>query len=157
MSIREFDGCHRMACDRTQECGYIYYQNPIPAAGAIVIENDKLLLVKRAHPPKVGFWCIPAGFMEWNEHPTETAIREILEETGLRVKLTSIFEIYTGDDDPRSNAVLILYLAKTVGGTMRAGDDASEVAYFGFNELPEPLAFVAHDKAVVDYVSQFRK
>jgi len=150
------EGLERMFCS-DESCGYIYYHNPIPAAGAIVVENDRILLVKRAHPPRIGWWCIPAGFMEWSEHPSETAVRELEEETGLKVKLTSFFEVYSGNDDPRMNAILLLYLADVVGGTMQAADDALDVRYFGFDELPDKIAFQSHLQALADYNRRVRQ
>ena len=148
------DSTKRLACP-DNVCDFVYYQNPVPAAGAIIIEDSKILLVKRAHPPRIGDWCIPAGYMEWNEHPTETAIRELKEETGLDIQITSFFEVYSGDDDPRSNAVLLLYLAERIGGKLEAMDDAMEVAFFSFNSLPKNIAFVAHVKALKDYKDRF--
>ncbi len=150
----QLDNITRLVCP-SDGCDFIYYQNPVPAAGAIIIEDGKILLVKRAHPPAIGDWCIPAGYMEWNEHPTETAIRELKEETGLDIKLTSFFEVYSGDDDPRSNAVLLLYLADRVGGKLEAMDDALEVAFFAFDALPDNIAFEAHIKALQDYKDRF--
>lgn len=151
-----FDNTIRMACS-DDNCDYIHYQNPVPAAGAIILENKKILLVKRAHPPGIGDWCIPAGYMEWNEHPTETTIRELAEETGLEVRILSFFEVYSGTDDPRSNAVLMLYLAERVGGELKAMDDALEVKYFGFDELPENIAFQAHRQALDDIADRILK
>lgn len=151
----KIEGRTRVYCPNTN-CGYIFYQNPIPAAGVILVENDRILLVKRAHPPRIGWWCIPAGFMEWHEHPGETAVRELEEETGLKVKLTSFFEVYSGTDDPRSNAVLLLYLGEVVGGQIRPADDALEVRWFHFDELPKQIAFEAHIKAVADYNRRIR-
>lgn len=151
----EIEGGTRMHCpDKT--CGFIFYQNPIPAAGAIIVENDSVLLVKRAHPPRIGWWCLPAGFMEWSEHPTQTAVREVREETGLDIRLNSLFEVYTGVDDPRSNAVLILYLADRVGGSLQASDDAQDVQFFPFTELPQEIAFESHRRAFQDYSRRFR-
>jgi 8-oxo-dGTP diphosphatase len=149
------EGRPRVFCPDSS-CGFIFYQNPIPAAGAIIVENDSILLVKRAHPPRIGWWCLPAGFMEWNEHPTQTTVREVKEETGLDIKLTSLFEVYTGTDDPRSNAVLILYLADRVGGELRAADDALEVRFFPFSALPEEIAFESHHRAFNEYTRRFR-
>ncbi len=152
---RDVEGRGRMVCgDKT--CGYIFYQNPIPAAGVVVVEDDRILLVKRSHPPRIGWWCIPAGFMEWNEHPRETAVRELAEETGLEIELTSTFDVYSGNDDPRTNAVLILYLGRAVGGSLRAGDDAQEVQFFPFSELPEKIAFISHHQALADYTRRYR-
>jgi 8-oxo-dGTP diphosphatase len=147
---RELDGRRRPACP-DPHCHFVFYQNPVPAAGAIIVEDNRVLMVKRAHPPRVGWWCLPAGFMEWHEHPTQTAVREIREETGLDIELTSFFEVYSGTDDPRVNAVLMLYLAKRIGGRLEANDDALEVRFFGFDELPDEIAFASHRQALADY------
>jgi 8-oxo-dGTP diphosphatase len=151
---KPIDNQMRLQCSNGN-CDYIYYHNPIPAAGAIVVDKGKILMVKRAVMPKIGWWCIPAGFMEWSEHPSDTAVRELKEETGLVVRLTSLFEIYSGQDDPRMNAVLILYLARAVGGKLAARDDALEVAYFPFDSLPEKIAFASHRQALKDYRSRY--
>ncbi|MFQ5500440.1 MAG: NUDIX domain-containing protein, partial [Candidatus Zixiibacteriota bacterium] len=66
LSERDLDGKPRMAC-RDRSCGFVFYQNPLPAAGALLVRDNEILLVKRAHPPRIGYWCIPAGFMEWHE------------------------------------------------------------------------------------------
>jgi ADP-ribose pyrophosphatase YjhB (NUDIX family) len=137
------------------ECDFIYYHNPIPAAGALVIDDGKILMVKRAVIPRVGWWCLPAGFMEWTEHPAQTAVREIREETGLEIKLESLFDVYSGNDDPRMNAVLILYIASAVGGRLVAADDAQEVKYFGFDDLPDRIAFISHHQALSDYKERY--
>jgi 8-oxo-dGTP diphosphatase len=145
-AIREH-GVSRMACPR---CGFIAYRNPVPACGVIVERGGRVLLAKRAHEPRLGTWGIPAGFMEYGEHPETTAVREALEETGLRVRLTGLFGVYAGKDDPRTRAVLILYHARITGGRLRAGDDASEVEFFPLDRLPRPLAFRAHREALRD-------
>ncbi len=155
LNKEKLDGRPRMVCTNA-DCDFVFYQNPIPAAGAIIVKDDRVLLVKRAHPPKVNWWCIPAGFMEWSEHPTDTAVREVEEETGLKIRLTSFFEVYSGQDDPRNNAVLMLYLADVIGGELRASDDALEVKYFSFDELPDQIAFISHRQALADYVSRHR-
>jgi 8-oxo-dGTP diphosphatase len=148
------DGNHRLACS-SKECDFVYYHNPVPAAGAILVEDGKVLLVKRAHPPRIGDWCLPAGFMEWSEHPSVTAVREVKEETGLEIKILSFFDVYSGSDDPRTNAALMLYLAEIVGGTLCAGDDAMEVGWFSLNDLPSNIAFVSHRQALADYIMKF--
>jgi len=155
LAAGEVDGLSRVFCpDKT--CGFVFYQNPVPAAGVILVENDRILLVKRAYPPRIGWWCIPAGFMEWHEHPTDTAVRELEEETGLQVQITSFFEVYTGTDDPRLNAVLMLYLGNIVGGEIRPADDALEVRWFHLDEPPEQIAFESHVRALADYNRRFR-
>jgi len=140
-------GTPRRACP---ECGFIAYRNPVPACGVLVERRGSILLARRAHEPRKEAWGIPAGFMEYGEHPESTAVREALEETGLRVKLTGLFGVYAGRDDPRTRAVLILYKARVVGGRLEAGDDASEVGYFPLGRLPQPIAFRAHVEALDD-------
>jgi 8-oxo-dGTP diphosphatase len=156
LTEQRLDGTLRLACP-SADCEFVFYQNPAPAAGAMVVSDDRILLVKRAHPPKVGWWCLPAGFMEWQEHPSQTAVREVREETGLDIRLAGFFEVYSGTDDPRTNAVLILYLGEVIGGLLSADDDAAEVRYFSFDDLPENIAFASHRQALKDYVDRFRK
>jgi len=147
---KNIDGRPRLQCTN-DSCGYIYYHNPIPAAGAMVVADDKILLVKRSVQPKIDWWCVPAGFMEWPEHPSQTAVRELREETGLEIELDGLFEVYSGEDDPRTNAVLILYRATVKGGTLKAGDDAREAVFFAFDDLPDKIAFISHRQALMDY------
>ncbi len=144
---RVLDGSPRLVCD-APDCGFVFYHNPIPGSGAIIYTDKGMLLVKRAHPPRVGSWCLPAGYMEWAESPKEAAIRETHEETGLIIEIDSLFDVYSGDDDPRTNAVLTLYEGHIVGGKLEAGDDAMEAVFFQFEDIPKDIAFVAHVRAI---------
>jgi len=129
-------------------CGWIYYRNPAPAAGVLLHTARGVLLVRRKYPPAEGDWCLPAGFMEYGESPEQCAVRETREETGLEVRLGSLFGVYAGMDDPRVRAVLILYTAERIGGRMRAGDDAVATRFFPLDRLPDRIAFAAHRKAL---------
>ncbi|MGB5107706.1 MAG: NUDIX hydrolase [Candidatus Zixiibacteriota bacterium] len=147
-------------CDHRQRrickvCGFVDYHNPAPAAGAIVVRDGKLLLVRRAQNPYKDDWCIPAGFMEWDESPRQCAERELKEETGLEIRAKSIFEVYSGTDDTRTNAVLILYFCDVVGGEAVAGDDAAELRYCSPSEIPKNIAFEAHRQAIRDVQDRF--
>lgn len=138
-------------------CGYIWYRNPVPAAGVLVVEEGRILLVKRRYAPRVGSWCLPAGFMEAGEHPEVSAVREAHEETGLHVRLTGLFGVYAGFDDPRVRAVLILYTAERERGELVAGDDALEAAFFPLESPPEDLAFASHRQAIQELVEKLSR
>ncbi len=145
---REDHGQMRPVCPL---CGWVHYRNPVPAAGVILAERGRVLLVKRRYEPRVGAWCLPAGFMEYGETPEHCAVRELREETGLDARLTSLFGVYAGLDDPRTRAVLILYTGERTAGRLRPGDDALEAKWFLTTRLPRAIAFAAHRQALRDY------
>src|SRR5206468_9944443 len=130
--------------------GFIWLSNPVPGVRVLIQRKGSILLARRGHEPLKNAWGIPAGFMEYGEHPEETAVREALEETGLKVRLTGLFGVYAGRDDPRTRAVLILYNARIAGGKLQPGDDAIELGYFPLDHLPRPMAFRAHREALRD-------
>ena len=132
---------NRLVC---KQCDFIFYQNPVPAVAVILQNKNEILLVKRKYPPRIGDWTLPAGFMEYDEVPKETAIRETKEETNLDIIITGLFDIFPAFDDARAHVVLIVYRAKILGGDLSPGDDASDVSFFSMNDLPENIAFSAH-------------
>ena len=146
--LRDDHGRRRPTCPA---CGHVAYRNPVPAAGVILPGPRGVLLVRRKFDPRAGAWCLPAGFMEYGESPERCAVRELLEETGIRARLTGLFGVYAGFDDPRVRAVLILYTAERRGGRLRAGDDAVDADYFALHRLPRAIAFTAHRRALEDY------
>ncbi len=135
------------------ECGFIHYLNPAPAAAVILFQDGQVLLVKRKYDPKAGDWSLPAGFMEYEESPQETAIRETKEETGLEVSIRRLFDVYGACDDPRSHVVLVVYVAERIGGDLLAGDDALEARFFPLDALPQNIAFSSHRKALVRFAA----
>jgi 8-oxo-dGTP diphosphatase len=139
------EGNHvRMRCPA---CGFVQYRNPAPAVGVLVLDHAGVLLVRRRFDPFKGLWSIPAGFIEYDEDVRSTAAREALEETGLVVEIEALHAVESCFDDPRGNALLVLFRARVTGGACRAGDDADDVRYFPLNELP-PIAFEAHRRVL---------
>jgi ADP-ribose pyrophosphatase YjhB (NUDIX family) len=113
---------------------------PLVGVGAIIIEGDRVLLVKRAHPPIQGQWSIPGGVLEVGEMVREAAVREAREETGLIVEtgeLLGVFDRILRDAEHRVqyHYVLIDFLCLPVGGELLAGSDAAEVQWFKREEL----------------------
>ena len=151
MVRREEHGRPRATCPA---CGFIHYRNPVPAAGVILTGRHGVLMVKRAFEPAAGAWCLPAGFMEYGETPERCAVRELREETGIAARLSGLFGVYAGFDDPRVRTVLILYTAERTGGRLKPGDDAIEARYFTLSRLPRRIAFESHRRALAEHRSR---
>lgn len=119
----------------------------VACAGAVVRDGEgRLLLVRRAHEPSLGLWSIPGGRVEEGETPREAARREVREETGLDVEVGEL--VATVDLGPY---VVDDFAARVVGGTLLAGDDATEAAFFTAEEVralelsPGLLAFLSEN------------
>jgi ADP-ribose pyrophosphatase YjhB (NUDIX family) len=121
-------------------CGYVHWGNAKPCAGALVIRNGKVLLVRRKIEPFRGHWDIPGGFCEADEHPAETARREVCEETGLEIELTGLLGLWL-DDYQGSFTLNVYYLARPLSRRLRVGDDADGAAWFSPRTLPPRIAF----------------
>src|SRR5690348_17082318 len=118
-----------------------YPELPLIGVGSIIIEDDRVVLVKRAHPPIQGQWSIPGGVLEVGEFVREAAVREAQEETGLIVEpgeLLGVFDRVLRDADKRVqyHYVLIDFLCRRIGGELLAASDAAEVRWFTRAELP---------------------
>lgn len=132
-------------------CAFTFYNNSAPCTGVFVLRPcvgqelascHEVLLVKRAVEPFKGWWDVPGGFLESGEHPEAGAKRELWEETGLIIEPTELLgfwpDVYGPEEEPTLN---IGYVARIIGGEMKAGDDASELAWFPLHALPEQIAF----------------
>jgi len=124
------------------QCEWIHFIDPKVAAGVLVIQEERVLLVRRSGEPFRGLWTLPAGFVNAGEDPAEAAARECLEETGLSVRVTRVFDIVAGKEHPRGADFVIVYEAEVISGALQADDDADAAEWFDKNNLP-PLAFRA--------------
>jgi 8-oxo-dGTP diphosphatase len=107
---------------------------PVLGAAAVVIHEGRVLLIRRGQPPDAGEWSIPGGAVELGESVEDALRREIREETGLEIAVGPLLEIYErverdGDGAVRFHFVVIDHRCTVTGGTLRAGDDAAEVAF----------------------------
>ena len=120
------------ACD---ECGQ--WEKPSLAVDAIVINDDKILLIKRGKEPWKGMLAFPGGFVEQGEDPEVAVIRELKEECGLDGVVEKLVCV-KGDPnrDPRGHVVSIAYLV-TAQGMPIAGDDAADAAWYDLSEIKE--------------------
>jgi ADP-ribose pyrophosphatase YjhB (NUDIX family) len=139
--VRFTEGCERQVCSK---CGFVFYQNPVPAAAVIVQREAEILLVQRKFEPQIGNWSLPAGFVEWGESAEETAVREVKEETGLDIAVRGLYGVYAARDYWDYQVLLVVYRAQILGGDLKAGDDALDARFFEYSALPSNVAFRIH-------------
>jgi 8-oxo-dGTP diphosphatase len=121
-------------------CRWTHFEDPKVAAAALVEDADQVLLVRRIYPPFRDCWGLPAGFVNAYEDPARAAERECREETGLEVQVESLLQVITGREHDLGADIILVYRCQVLGGTLQAGDDAGDAAFFQRDSLP-PLAF----------------
>ena len=135
------------------QCSFVFYLNPKVAAAAIFSHAGGILLVRRAIEPGVGLWVFPGGFVDLGETVQAAAIRETVEETGLKVGVTGILDVYS---HPKGGVVVVVYAADVLGGSVKAGSECQEARSFAPEGLPwDELAFDSTRSALRDYVRRF--
>src|SRR5678816_2859720 len=90
--VPEGDTRERLVC---RDCGFIHYQNPTIVVGSVATWDGRVLLCRRAIEPRVGYWTIPAGFLEQQETPEEGAMREAREEAGAEIEIDGLLGVYS--------------------------------------------------------------
>lgn len=129
-----------------QELGNIYPLIPRVGAGAIIIHQNRVLLVKRGSEPNRGLWAIPGGKVMPGEKLQECAARETLEETGITIKVGAcsyVFDFFERDSigKIKYHFVVIDFTAKYLSGEPKGADDADDARWFKPEELSElPVA-----------------
>jgi len=142
---RKLEGRTREVCPR---CGHIAFRNAKPCVVLLIERNGALLLVRRAIAPYKGWWDLPGGFLEENEHPLDGAVREAREETGLRIAVDEFVGIYM-DRTSDWQTLNICFRTHIVGGRERAGSDAEALRWFSSDELPRRIAYPRHARRVL--------
>ena len=140
---------------------YTYkYPRPAVTADCVVItkeEQPKVLLIQRGADPYKGYWAFPGGFMNMDETTEQCAIRELEEETGLKVADICQIGAYSKiDRDPRGRTITVAYLAIIDAPVEVTGqDDAAKAEWFALSEIPE-LAF-DHADIIQDAIKIYRR
>jgi len=117
-----------------------YPERPLIGVGAIILDGERLLLVRRGSPPHEGDWSLPGGLLEAGERLEEAVRREVREETGLEVEVLSlagVFERIVRDSEGNLeyHYVLLDYFCRLRGGSLRCGSDAAAAAWVQREEL----------------------
>jgi ADP-ribose pyrophosphatase YjhB (NUDIX family) len=117
-----------------------YPDRPIVGVGTVIVDQERVLLVKRGSPPLLGQWSLPGGVVELGETLRAAAEREAREETGLTVEAGEVLEVLDRivpgkDGAPQYHYVLIDFLCIVKGGKLHAGSDAADACWAGEREL----------------------
>ncbi|MCR9279680.1 MAG: NUDIX hydrolase [Pseudomonadaceae bacterium] len=134
--IPEGDDKERYVCD---DCGSIHYQNPRIITGCLPIIDTRVLLCKRAIEPRLGYWTLPAGFMENGETTEAGAVRETWEEAHAVVETRHLYTLF---NLPHISQVYMFYLADMPKAEYSSGIESLEVELFEEADIPwDELAF----------------
>lgn len=131
-------------------CGTIHYQNPKVVAGTVPTYKGKVLLCKRAIEPRLGYWTLPAGFMENEETLEQAAARETWEEAHARVDDLHLYALYS---IPHISQIYMLYLSEMEKPEYASGPESLEVELFAPDEIPwDQLSFKIVDVTLKHWV-----
>lgn len=138
------------------QCGFVLFPGPKLVAACLVIDAGRVLLLRRGNPPALGKWTFPGGYVDFGENAADAAVRETREEVRMRVELDKLLGVFT---DPESVALtIVVYLAKPGAEPPSISEEASEVRYFGPDEIPwHELAFPTTLDAITAWVASTRR
>ena len=129
-TVPEGDSQSRMVC---VDCGFIRYDNPKVVVGAVCTWEGRVLLCKRAIPPRIGSWTIPAGYLELNETTEAGALREVWEEAQATIEVDGLVGLY---EIPRISQLYVIYRARMTGPGYAPGPESQVVALFEWDRIP---------------------
>ena len=126
------------------------FRGPVLTTDGIILENGKVLMLKRAVFPFEGYWELPGGHVEYGETVEAAVKREMKEELGVSVTIKKLFGVYSNlKSDPRHHAVSVIYLLKIPKGRIKLSREDSEFKFFSLKEIPKKIAF-NHRKVLND-------
>ena len=149
LSYRNCGERQRLTC---ANCSYILYENPVVGVAAVVLDQDGRILLGRRNGSYRGLWCIPCGYVEYDEDVYEAIIREFKEETNLEIRISGIYSVQSNFHNPETHTVGIWFEAQVIGGELTAQEDLDQVDFFALDSLP-PLAFPT-DAIVIEKIRQ---
>jgi ADP-ribose pyrophosphatase YjhB (NUDIX family) len=133
-------------------CNTVLYENPKLVVGCVAEYDGRILLCKRAIEPRLGYWTVPAGFMELGETLAQAAARETLEEACATVTLGSILAIV---DVPEASQVHAFYRGTLEDGQYAAGDESLEADLYSPDDIPwDEIAFRSGHIALKQFLAQ---
>ena len=138
------------------QCDFVLFPGPKLVAGCLVIDAGKVLMLRRGNWPALGKWTFPGGYVDFGENAAEAAIRETREEVGMRVEPDGLLGVFSDQKSPA--LTIFVYLAKPGQEAPSLSEEASEVRYFGSDDIPwHELAFPTTVDAITAWVASTRR
>lgn len=141
-----FDGRERLHCPK---CDFIFWNNPKPVVSIILHKQGKALMLQRAKEPLKNYWCLPGGYINYEETPEQAIIRETKEELGVNIKINKLVGVYRIDNDPRGVNIDIIYDGIFMDDYVLS-DEHKSIAYFYPKNLPAKIAY-KHREAIAEW------
>lgn len=146
---RTIDGLPRMYCPG---CGFIQYLNPLPGISVMIEKNSKILIGKRSSQSVQSHkWCLPCGFIEHHENYLDAAHREVYEETGLRITITSLVNVFSNHLSPVLHSIVPVLTAEIISGNLKPGDDIVDLKWLSADDPFPDMAFDADQFIIGKY------
>ena len=149
LGLQPHDGRERPICPA---CGHVVYLNPAPSVAAVLVQEGRVLLVRRCIEPGLGRWSLPGGFIEAGETPREAVVREVREETGITCQPVTLLDAQAVLGGFYGDILVLGYSAEFVAGELQAGEDADRARFFDPDRLPL-IAFDIHKRFISRFLS----
>jgi ADP-ribose pyrophosphatase YjhB (NUDIX family) len=144
------ENAERKVCTR---CGFVLFPGPKLVAGCFVVDAGRVLLIRRGIEPAVGRWTFPGGYVDFGENVADAAVRETLEEVGMRVALGPLLGVFND-----AAITVVVYLAAPGKEEPSLTVEATEVHYFAPDDIPwHDVAFPTTTDALTTWVASTRK
>lgn len=145
------DGRIRSTCPN---CGFVFWNNPKPVVSVLLYnDSEEILMLQRASEPLKDYWCLPGGYINYDETPPEAIKREVREEIGIDDLVPEgLIGVYRIDNDPRGVNIDIIYRSR-IPGKVVLSDEHRNYGFFSVDNLPEEIAY-KHRDAINDWLQE---
>ncbi|MBN1621507.1 MAG: NUDIX domain-containing protein [Endomicrobiales bacterium] len=145
LSKVRIDGHVRLVC---QKCGWVYYKNPLPVTSCVAVnKKGEMLIAKRNLDPGKGSWALPGGFIELNETPEDSCLRELKEEVGIDGKIMRLVGVYVQNTEEYGSLLVVGYMVKAMHDNLSINSEVQEAKFVKKNSMPY-IPFMAHRKLI---------
>lgn len=146
LARKPIEGIERFFCPN---CDFVFWNNPKPVVSIVLVVGDKILMIQRKNQPLKDYWCLPGGYINYEETPEMAVKREVKEEIGRQPQIKKLVGAYRIDNDPRGINIDIIY-SGTFKGRIKLSQEHKNYKFFALSQLPAKIAY-KHRQAILDW------